>query len=270
MKKLLLNRGRFEVLVDDEDYDDIIELPRLKEGSKTIQLSWVVIGGEKGNGKYRVRTGPHKGPHIHLHHFIMCPSEDECVIFRSDNTLDLRKENMTVVPSCAVQGTGRRRNSHLHSSEYRGVAKCNDGWTAIITYKGKTTYLGYYLDELHAARIYDIKAKEFHGELATLNNVSEDIVPVKCKRNRLRATSQYVGVYLNKSNGHWCAMIRVKGKREFLGSYVEEIQAARAYDIKAREYRGPDEPTNNIDESVIPVRGKRLGRRPKGSGKSSK
>lgn len=257
MKTFTANRGRYEIIIDDEDYDDVMELPRIKEGTENHRLKWVVVGG--GKESLRVRTGPQGGPFVNLHHFIMCPGEGECVIFLSENRLDFRKENMKLVPYSSVHGMGKRKNSHLHSSKYRGVSKSGSGWQAYISHNGVNHYLGFYLDEIHAARAYDIEAKKLHCEYPTLNDISEDIVPIKCKRNQLGATSQYVGVYRNKKNGTWSAMIRVGEKRIFLGSYTEEIHAARAYDIAARKYRGPNEATNNVPESVIPVRGKQHG-----------
>ncbi len=253
MKTLILNRGRHKVFIDDEDYDDVMELPRIKEGTKGHQLNWTVVGTKEN---YRVRTGPQYGPFLHLHHYIMCPGEGECVIFLSENRLDHRKENLKVVPTWSVRMGKERKHKKSFGSQYRGVQKSGNGWAVTVVRNGKGYYLGFYLDELHAARAYDIKAKELHGEFAVLNNVPEDIIPVKCKRNQLGATSQYIGVYVNKRNGSWNAMIRAEGKRQYLGSYVEEIHAARAYDIAAKKYRGPDEATNNIPESVIPVRGK--------------
>lgn len=253
MKTFTANRGRYEIIVDDEDYDDIMELPRIKEGTKNHRLKWVVVGGKV---KYRVRTGPQNGPFVYLHRYIMCPGKGECVIFLTENRLDHRKENMKVVPSWSVRVKGGKKKDS-DSSQYRGVLRRTNGWCAYIRTNGVNNYLGLYLDELHAARAYDIKAKELHGEYAVLNNVPDDIIPIKRRGKKSgKSTSKFFGVYFNKKDGSWNAMIRVKEKRKFLGVYVEEIHAARAYDIAAKKYRGPDEATNNIPESVIPVRGK--------------
>lgn len=254
MKKLTLNRGKYEILIDDEDYYDVVEAPPYKKGTQT-RLNWTVVGCK---GKLRVRTGPQNGPFVHLHRYIMCPGEDEGVIFLTDNRLDFQKKNLKVLPLNSVRGKGYRENGNFEkSSQYRGVQKCKQGWSANIGHKGENHYLGFYLEEIHAARAYDIKAKELHSDWPSLNNVPEDIVPVKCKsKKRKNATSKYVGVYRDFFKGVWCGMIRVNKERIFLGTYKVEIHAARAYDIAVIKYRGPDAAHNNIPESVIPIRGK--------------
>jgi len=58
--------------------------------------------------------------------------------------------------------------------------------------------------------------------------------------NRHRQTmpgsvSQYKGVYWDKTNGKWAAGVRINGKQHFLGYFVSEIDAARAYDSAAKQ-----------------------------------
>lgn len=253
MKTFTANRGRYEIIVDDEDYDVVMELPRIKEGTENHHLKWTVTG-EKG--KERVRTGPPNGPFIYLHHSIMCPSKGECVIFLTENRLDYRKQNLKVVPGWSVRLGQKRKHKSSFSSKYRGVRKYGNGWAVSISRNSTNCHLGFYLDELHAARAYDIKAKELHGEFAILNNVSEDIVPIKYVKKKQETSSKYVGVYLNKRVGLYWSQIRVKGERTFLGTYIKEIHAARAFDIAVKKYRGPDAANNNVPESVVPVRGR--------------
>jgi len=50
-----------------------------------------------------------------------------------------------------------------------GWHKKTKKFVARITYKGKITSLGYYDDEIEAAKAYDKKAKELFGEFAYLN-----------------------------------------------------------------------------------------------------
>ena len=45
--------------------------------------------------------------------------------------------------------------------------------------------------------------------------------------------SKYVGVYWNKQNKKWQAMIRIDGKVKSLGLYHDEKEAARIYDEQA-------------------------------------
>lgn len=51
------------------------------------------------------------------------------------------------------------------------------------------------------------------------------------------STSKYKGVSCNKSKG-WTAYIKIGEKRKNIGSFKTEIEAAIAYDIKAKELHG--------------------------------
>jgi hypothetical protein len=64
-----------------------------------------------------------------------------------------------------------RRDKSKTYSRYRGVSfsKRKGKWFATIRHNGKKIWLGYFDDELSAARAYDEAAKKHHGEFARLN-----------------------------------------------------------------------------------------------------
>lgn len=57
-------------------------------------------------------------------------------------------------------------------------------------------------------------------------------------------TSHYKGVYWHKNENNWMARIAFRGQRLYLGSFDIEIEAAKAYDKKAKELFGEFALTN--------------------------
>jgi len=64
-----------------------------------------------------------------------------------------------------------------------------------------------------------------------------------------RGSSRFKGVYFLKRTGKWLATIGYHGKTIHLGSFDDEIEAAKAYDRKARELFGEFAYLNFPDES---------------------
>ena len=56
------------------------------------------------------------------------------------------------------------------------------------------------------------------------------------RRNKLISSSKYKGVY--KYGSKWRSQIQFNGKKYQLGIFNDEISAAKAYDIKAKEFFG--------------------------------
>lgn len=68
--------------------------------------------------------------------------------------------------------TRSRENS---SSKYKGVcwAKSKSKWNSAIFTNGKRKHLGYFDDEIEAAKTYNKAARKLFGEYAHLNNIKE-------------------------------------------------------------------------------------------------
>ena len=64
------------------------------------------------------------------------------------------------------------------------------------------------------------------------------------------ASSHFNGVRSSKTSGKWDARIQHEGKTHQIGTFDDEIEAAKAWDAKARSLRGAATPTNfNLDGS---------------------
>lgn len=50
--------------------------------------------------------------------------------------------------------------------------------------------------------------------------------------------SEYKGVFASSGSPRWCSSIECYGKREYLGTYDTQEQAARVYDYRARQLFG--------------------------------
>jgi len=78
-----------------------------------------------------------------------------------------------------------------------------------------------------------------------LDNRKANLRPATCRQNsynrihfRKNPSSKYKGVSFKKRTKKWTAQIRYNGKTKFIGSYENEIEAAKAYDKAAKKHHG--------------------------------
>ncbi len=102
-------------------------------------------------------------------------------------------------------------------------------WHAQVWRGGKKHYIGYYDDDVDAAREVD-KWLSDNGRRRV--NLDADDKPLEWQTNY---ASVYVGVY--KNGGNWQARIKVRGTLEDLGTYRTQKEAALAFDWRARLLR---------------------------------
>jgi hypothetical protein len=104
------------------------------------------------------------------------------------------------------------------TSQHRGVsldkAKCK--WRATIRVDGKLHHLGFFTKETDAAEAF----KQSAAKVAQ----GQHIFPP-----RQELTSKHRGVSLEKGSGKWKAQIRVGGKKQHLGLFIDENEAATSY-----------------------------------------
>ena len=149
MKSIKLDKG-LTTLVDDDDYDKLIELGATWYASARFGRTYAACHGpkESQNGKL-----------LYMHRFIMSPPEDMVVDHKNKCGLDNRKQNLRVVTKS--QNLHNRKLNRNNTSGYIGVALCKDTnkWRATIMIERQRYHLGRF-DSLEAANAARRLAKE--------------------------------------------------------------------------------------------------------------
>lgn len=149
------NRGKYVALVDDEDFEYLNQFRwHVSEFKNTMYASTIIIINNRKKNTY-------------IHNLIM-----NCIWIdhKDNNGLNNQKSNLRL---CTHKQNCTNRGSSINSSsKYKGVSVVKtrkSGWTSYVYFQGKKYYLGYFRNEIDAAKAHDKKAKELHGEFAHLN-----------------------------------------------------------------------------------------------------
>jgi len=146
-------------LVDDEDYDDL------------IQFSWNITDTSNSRSPYAIRNLPTQHDGIHrtegMHQRI---AGHERVDHQNGNGLDNRRSNLRAATSSTNKANAPKYRG-AYTSAFKGVTWYRRGkrWMAQIVVRGKHHHLGYFDDEVEAAKAYDKAALHFFGEFAYPN-----------------------------------------------------------------------------------------------------
>jgi len=95
-----------------------------------------------------------------------------------------------------------------------------------------------------------------HRDGDGLNNRRENLRPCTSSQNaanarkQMVATSRFKGVFLDRSRGRWAAAITHRTRSRKLGRFVNEVDAAKAYNAAALELFGEFARLNVIEESA--------------------
>lgn len=159
MKEISLSKGKIAI-VDDEDYERISQW-RWHAHFNFINNTLSAIRKEKDeNGKHH---------QVFMHNEIMNVANGFEVDHINHNRLDNQKSNLRICTH--HENMFNRRSQDNSRSQYKGVAwhKHNKMWQANITVDRKQINLGYFKNEIDAAKAYDKAAQKYQGNFAFLN-----------------------------------------------------------------------------------------------------
>jgi len=162
MKKIKLQKGFFTI-VDDDDYGELVKYKWYAHCKvrKHYVLCCIPISKKKGI---------FKRSELSMSRYILNISDPKIVVDHiNGNTFDNRRSNLR---ACTSAENTRNMVKHKDSSsKYKGVhcIKINEKWRSIIRVNKIAISLGYFTNEIEAAKAYDIAAVKYFGEFARPN-----------------------------------------------------------------------------------------------------
>ena len=146
-------------LIDDGDFEQVNKLKwRIQKAGKCTYVAHSTWD------KKLKRKGM-----IFLHRFILNTPKNMMTDHINGNGLDNRRCNLRICT--ALENSRYRPNHNVGTSKYQGVHwhKNKRRWQALIWVDNKSVYLGNYKEEIKAALAYNVAAKKYFGEFATIN-----------------------------------------------------------------------------------------------------
>lgn len=128
-----------------------------------------------------------------------------------------------------------RCTSTIHREHYkdRGIVVCNEWLNSFETFRDWALKSGYSkeleLDRKDSDKGYNPDNCRWTTRQQQMRNT---------RKRKDAKTSIYKGVSWNSQNGNWRVQIQCNGKTKTVGSFVDEIAAAKAYDKAAIEVYG--------------------------------
>jgi len=147
-------------IVDPADYD------RLRK------YEWLCRKGKNSfYARRRVPTGKAgKETLVYIHQDVIEVPDGMVVDHINHDGMDNREANLRAATYSQNLCNRKKRTGAMYS-KYKGTHwhKLHRKWLARITFEKKTIHLGYFCDEIEAAKANDRAAIKYHGEFASLN-----------------------------------------------------------------------------------------------------
>lgn len=135
--------------------------------------SWRVYIGKVNNNYKRVETSittNNKTTHVMLARFLMGYPKGKFTDHIDCDSLNNRRDNIRLASQSENSRNVPKTFKKTHS-KFKGVSwhKRKNKWIATCAVNSKNKFLGYFSNEIDAAKAYDKTAKELHGEFAKTN-----------------------------------------------------------------------------------------------------
>lgn len=165
MTEVPLSQGKVAIIDDDD-------------AERVLAFKWTYYYNRKNKKSYARRavwaSPPAKQGTVYLHRFIMNAPVGVQVDHRDNDGLNCQKSNLRMADNS--QNHQNMKLLSTNSTGFKGVAYATKGdrryrrpFTARIVTRGKCESLGMFATAEEAARAYDARARELHGEFARLN-----------------------------------------------------------------------------------------------------
>lgn len=161
MMQIPLTRGMF-ALVDDEDYDELIQHP------------WFVFPAKWTFYAVREKTEGGRRKKIFMHRAILKAPLGQDVDHRDGDGLNNQRMNLRFATNSQNQANRIRLKQNI--SGRRGVSwnRQRKRWQALICKDRKCMFLGDFAEIDEAARAYDAAARKLFGEFARPNFAEDE------------------------------------------------------------------------------------------------
>lgn len=226
------------------------------------QFTWCIMGQSKkqqGYVGFSRKRKSEKTIYYKLHRMLMGVTDSNIWIDHENrNRFDNRIVNLRIADSTTNSYNTKKLNQNA-TSKYKGVVYRQNRrrYESSIQVNGDWIYLGTFLTELEAVKVYDQAAERFHGEfsctnvklgLITQEELSGIIVDYTFVDKHCKAKSKFRGVSTNTKSKKkpWRAFTNSNGRQVSLGYFKTEEEAARAYNEKAKELFGDKARLNAI------------------------